>query len=105
VAGNIATSNPDYSGKVSSSDHNLIGNADGSSGFSAANGDLLAVISHHPACPVATLPPWTPDGGLVMATTRLRPAVPPPWPPIPRFHLPLPLPSRAISSFFSLFPR
>ena len=65
----------------------------------------LAVISHHPACPVATLPPWTPDGGLVMATTRLRPAVPPPWPPIPRFHLPLPLPSRAISSFFSLFPR
>ena len=65
----------------------------------------LAVITHHPACPVATLPPWTPDGGLVMATTRLRPAVPPPWPPIPRFHLPLPLPSRAISSFFSLFPR
>ena len=66
---------------------------------------LLTVISHHPSCPVVTLPLWTLDGGLVMATTRLRPTVPPPWPPIPRFHPSLPLPSRAISSFFSLFPR
>ena len=41
MAGNIATNNPDYSGKVSNSDHNLIGNADGSTGFSAAAGDLL----------------------------------------------------------------
>ena len=42
VALNSAAAGPDYFGAVStSSSHNLIGNADGSSGFSAAKGDLL----------------------------------------------------------------
>jgi hypothetical protein len=43
VALNHADGNvgPDYNGAVTHSNHNLIGNADGSTGFSAANGDQL----------------------------------------------------------------
>ncbi len=41
VALNSAATGLDYSGAVSSSSHNLIGNADGSSGFDASHGDLL----------------------------------------------------------------
>lgn len=42
-AGNAATAGPDVAGVVSVSDHNLVGNAAGSSGFSTATGDLLNV--------------------------------------------------------------
>ncbi len=45
VASNKAASAPDYFGSVNSSDHNLIGNSSGSSGFSAAHGDLLNVAA------------------------------------------------------------
>jgi uncharacterized repeat protein (TIGR01451 family) len=43
VARNTAASGGDVSGSVFSSDHNLIGNTAGSTGFSTANGDLLNV--------------------------------------------------------------
>ncbi len=48
VAGNSADSNsPDYKGSISTgSGHNLIGIKDGSSGFSAANGDLLGTSTN-----------------------------------------------------------
>lgn len=46
VALNSAATGPDYYGAVSNSDHNLIGNADGSSGFSAAHGDLLGTTAN-----------------------------------------------------------
>jgi hypothetical protein len=45
VALNSAATGPDYNGSVSKSDHNLIGKADGSSGFSAANGDRLGTTA------------------------------------------------------------
>ncbi len=38
-----SASGPDFSGTVTSSDHDLIGNTSGSSGFSASNGDVLNV--------------------------------------------------------------
>jgi hypothetical protein len=41
VAQNTATTGPDFIGTVQFSDHNLIGNTSGSSGFSATNGDIL----------------------------------------------------------------
>jgi hypothetical protein len=41
VAQNTATTGPDFAGAVQVSDHNLIGNSSGSTGFSAANGDIL----------------------------------------------------------------
>lgn len=44
IANNTASSgNPDVSGAITSSDHDLIGNTSGSSGFSTSNGDLLNV--------------------------------------------------------------
>jgi hypothetical protein len=46
VALNGANKGPDYNGSVSNTEHNLISVADGSSGFSAANGDLLGSELH-----------------------------------------------------------
>jgi hypothetical protein len=46
VALNGANKGPDFAGTVTNSDHNLISVADGSSGFSAANGDLLGSELH-----------------------------------------------------------
>ncbi|MHB1426411.1 MAG: choice-of-anchor Q domain-containing protein [Gemmataceae bacterium] len=40
-----STSAPDVSGTVASSDHDLIGNSSGSSGFSTAKGDILNPVS------------------------------------------------------------
>lgn len=41
VAGNTAAAGPDVYGPPITSDHNLIGNTSGSSGFSASHGDIL----------------------------------------------------------------
>ncbi|MGH7172245.1 MAG: choice-of-anchor Q domain-containing protein, partial [Gemmataceae bacterium] len=41
MASNGADTGPDFSGAVTNSDHNLLDVADGSSGFSAAHGDLI----------------------------------------------------------------
>jgi hypothetical protein len=46
VALNTASTAPDFGGTVLDGGHNLIGNADGSTGFSSANGDLLGDTAH-----------------------------------------------------------
>ncbi len=43
IASNSAAAGPDVFGPVTLSDHNLLGNTSGNSGFSTANGDLLNV--------------------------------------------------------------
>jgi uncharacterized repeat protein (TIGR01451 family) len=53
---------PDFSGKLSYSDHNLIDNTSGSTGFSTANGDLLNVNANlaplgNYGGPTQTMPP------------------------------------------------
>ncbi len=60
VALNSATTDTDFAGAVSSSAHDLIGNADGSSGFSTAHGDLFGSTAH-PLDP--KLGPLQPNGG------------------------------------------
>jgi hypothetical protein len=69
---NGTTSAPDVNGTVNSSDHNLIGNADGSTGFSAAHGDLLGTTAN-PLNP--QLGPLQNNGGLTQ-TMALLPGSP-----------------------------
>lgn len=72
VAGNNADTGPDYRGAASDGGHNLIGITDGSSGFSAAQGDLLGT-SANPLDP--HLGPLQNNGGPT-ATMALLPGSP-----------------------------
>lgn len=72
VALNTAGYAPDYNGTVSTSSHNLVGNASGSGGFSAAHGDLLGTTAN-PLNP--QLGPLANNGGPTM-TLALLPGSP-----------------------------
>lgn len=72
VAFNSATLGTDYDGSVNNSDHNLIGNAEGSSGFSASHGDLLGTTAS-PLQPL--LGPLANNGGPTQ-TSALLPGSP-----------------------------
>jgi uncharacterized repeat protein (TIGR01451 family) len=72
VARNTAASGPDFSGAVVSSDHDLIGIGTGSTGFSAAHGDLVGT-SAAPIDPLLT--PLQSNGGPTQ-TMALLPSSP-----------------------------